>query len=210
MTKIKPVQEVTKTISIYVDGQSIFKSTWLLGPKYGLHSAKPDYEAIMNEAINAGCDALGVEEVDIEEAVVYSSARHTAKKFQAALKNAGFDCKIHVLRQRGTCGVCGSQKDHFSWRTQIVADAIEALHRGALVRDLDHCTIVVSASPEMKALTDVIQGYNMKVVSMGFPGRLSDKLPNHRFLTEKCMYGEELRTNVPTGPKVFKRGSNNG
>lgn len=197
--------ENTKTISIYVDGQSIFKSTWLLGPKYGLHSAKPDYEAIMNEAINAGCDALSVEEVDIEQAIVYSSARHTAKKFQLALRQVGFDCKIHVLRQRGACGVCGSQKDHFSWRTQIVADALQALHETHLIGNPDHCTIVVSGSPEMKALTNVIELYGMKVVCMGSPGRLSDKLPNQRFLTEKCMYGEELRTNVPAGSKVFKQ-----
>lgn len=180
---------MTKRISIYIDGQDMFRSAWAIGPRFGLHSAKPDYEAILNEACDAAMDVLRADEVEIRRSVIYTVAKHSARNFTRALERAGFELFIHVLREPGVCGKCGARNDKFSWRTQIAVDVI----RDTLVKGEVDGVVLATGSPALAVVGEFLQGNGVGVVSLGFPGRTSPKLVNVRYLTDRCLYGERFK-----------------
>lgn len=178
-----------KKVGIYVDGDSLFRAAWQLGPRYNLDNAKPDYEAVMNEACVAAGTLLGVDDVDVAKATVYSVGRHSSRRFQSALEKVGFTVKIHILRDQkapgGSCRSCGAQSDRFSWRAEIAATAM----RDAALRDVEVVVLVVG-SPEFVWLAEQLTKDGVDVICLGFAGKTSERLPRVRFLSDRCLYGD--------------------
>lgn len=187
-----------KRIGIYVDGQTLFKTARTIGPKFGIQGAKPDYEAIMDEARQAASDFFAGEEIEVETATVYTVGRHSSRNFERALEEIGFDLEIHVLRQAGTCRECLSSRDTFSWRTQIVVDVLEDVNgpmglgsgSAAIIGGLD-AVVLVAGSSEFKPLAKALERGAIPMITLGFPERVSDKLPNIRFLTKEALYDDQ-------------------
>lgn len=182
-------------LGIYIDAKDLYHATWRLGPYFNLHSAKPDYNAIAVEALQAAASNLdGVFDVAVK--VIYTVARDKrATAFWRAMRARGFETFIHLLEDDAPpCRVCRTRADAFSWETEIMHHVTTA---AVIDRKVD-AVVVVSGSPRLGALRDLLADASIPALFMAFPDddkgaiRPSYALP----LTPACMTGERYTTHA--------------
>ena len=176
-------------LGIYIDGHNLYRQAWLLGPKNKLHAAKPDYEAVLGEALDAG-DRLYSEAFEVVAKRLYTASRNTAPRlvspFGHAMEKIGFDVRHHRLKGSAACGLCGRDDDRFTWSTKIMADVLMGFTQGEI-----NGAIIVSGSADYWPLCDMFPEYEYPFTMMGFPGGVSPRLDGFtQYLTDKCLYGE--------------------
>ena len=67
------------TVSIYVDAQNLYHAARAAGDLVGMDLARPDYEGILTEAIQASADLLGCDEWKQVEVLHQLSRKHISK-----------------------------------------------------------------------------------------------------------------------------------
>jgi uncharacterized LabA/DUF88 family protein len=106
-----------------------------------LRQARPDYEAILVEAIRLAKARMESGDVEIVRQIVYSISRKRALGFEQVLSRLGYEVRNVILKSR---------TDSFDWDTQLAVDAV----RDAVLVDL---VIIVSGDGDVAPILQAVR-----------------------------------------------------